>query len=336
MVKKPIVLILGAGASVPFGFPSGTDLVLDILETVDIPDDDKERSDAQRALYAAFAASCDRPGDNVYVSNTISEFYRTLNMSNLESIDNFLMRYPGNDLIGRLAIATVLLDAEDVTPLTQNVEARRQQMENGNWYRKLGRMLSAPYEDFHKNRLSVITYNYDRSLEQFLVNSFHAQGGKTSAEWAAKLSSTIPIVHLHGVLGVHPAFDCGEKESVEFGKPVTAERVISASKCIRVVHDDIKLDEDAAFRMAYGLMAGAEAVFFLGFGYDTTNLQRLQLRRIAGKNIYGTGKVVTQARRKAIVETVGIAGLAVDNIGDYDADCLEFIENDEFLQACFS
>ena len=39
--------------------------------------------------------------------------------------------------------------------------------------------MNTPFEDFEKNLVSVITFNYDRSLEQFLFISLKSRYGKS-------------------------------------------------------------------------------------------------------------------------------------------------------------
>ena len=50
------------------------------------------------------------------------------------------------------------------------------------WYVYLFNQLGARKDDFNKNRISIITYNYDRSLEYFLFVALKFSYGISMAE----------------------------------------------------------------------------------------------------------------------------------------------------------
>ena len=50
-----------------------------------------------------------------------------------------------------------------------------------------------------------------------------------------------------------------------------------ASKNIRIIHEYVDVDADPEFQKAHQLLSRAERLIFLGFGYDKTNLERLQV-----------------------------------------------------------
>src|SRR5262249_53254614 len=71
------------------------------------------------------------------------------------------------------------------------------------WYgHVLDRMGSKP-DDFRQNNLSVLTFNYDRSFEQFLFLALQDRYGIGPTD-AANLLDEMPVVHLHGSLGSLP------------------------------------------------------------------------------------------------------------------------------------
>src|SRR4051812_22223583 len=99
MITKRIVLILGAGASIPFGFPSGLDLKKSIVERLD-PNDGRYtlRTQIQDAGFP--------PED-------IEGFRSALRFSGKRSVDAFLEHRPDYLEVGKAAIAGVLLPRED-------------------------------------------------------------------------------------------------------------------------------------------------------------------------------------------------------------------------------
>ena len=63
--------------------------------------------------------------------------------------------------VGKLAIAYCLMLFEDETKLYQPDGDLR----GGNWYAYLVGKLDLTFEEFGNNKLSIVTFNYDRSLE---------------------------------------------------------------------------------------------------------------------------------------------------------------------------
>jgi len=57
-------------------------------------------------------------------------------------------------------------------------------------------------------------------------------------------------------------------------QPIRPEDIVKASKTITIIRDDNYLKE---FERAWELMNDARSVYFLGFGYDRTNVDRLKL-----------------------------------------------------------
>jgi len=93
MIKNKTVLVLGAGASMPYGFPSGQGLV-DIICDSDNP---------SKKLVAEGA---------VVAPNEVSSFVNALSEADPESIDVFLGNNPEFEKVGKAAIAATLLPRE--------------------------------------------------------------------------------------------------------------------------------------------------------------------------------------------------------------------------------
>ena len=152
MINVPTVLILGAGASKPYGYPVGSrlkDLIIANLES----------------NYANF----------YYTQDQISKFRDKLLNSRLYSIDKFLTGY-GEEFsgIGKLAIAQALIGTESRDVYSCNGEE--------DWYGYICNSLHASTPDeFYENKLSIITFNYDRSLEQYLFKALENFYPETSA-----------------------------------------------------------------------------------------------------------------------------------------------------------
>jgi hypothetical protein len=154
--------------------------------------------------------------------------------------------------------------------------------------------MDAPFASFPENKLSVITYNYDRSLEQFLFTALKHTHGKSDEE-CAEVTAAIPIIHLHGWLGpIHG--ERGKTVPYESDTELSPLKVKYCAQNIRIISEPIDIDKDTAFTRAREAIRQARRLAFLGFGFNETNLERLRLKGLMAKpanvfaSTYGLGK----------------------------------------------
>lgn len=262
MITRPTVLILGAGASVYYGFPTGRRLLDNICVALE---GGYETQFGRRLL----ATSRVKPQEMV-------EFREHLYKSAKQSVDAFLERRPEFLTVGKLAIAQALVPYEDPNELVK----RGRQPDS--WYQLLFNSLDSRFDEFPQNKLGVLTYNYDRSLEEFLFTSLKHAHNRSDAETEAALEQ-IPIVHLHGQLGIHPHYALGDQIARPYYNDV--DQFATAVGGIKIVHEVEPTDPE--FTRARKMLSEAKRVCFLGFGYDPINIRRLQLEN-TGCSFYGT------------------------------------------------
>ena len=260
MITTPTVLVLGAGASHPYGFPVGSALKSRIIKAI------RRREPSFYPLVL---------GADNYSTNELDSLADDLYYSSAQSIDAFLANRPKYRNIGKAAIACALIPFEMEETL---YEKQGEILSAGNsWYAYLFSKLTsgASEDEFSENQLSVVTFNYDRSLEYFLFRSLLSAYPITE-EKSADLVKSIPIIHVHGKLGDLPYL--GDKD--EDIRPYTHELrnsrdvKLGASK-IKIIYEDMSESEE--FSEANRILSSAEYICFLGFGYHPDNLQRLNL-----------------------------------------------------------
>jgi len=292
----PTVLILGAGASRPFGFPTGKDLFERIAGMAGMGVIGDKLGKKPDTLFSGLKVHGE------YSESTIRKFANELRNSGLLSVDEFLARRQEWDGLGKAAMAEVLLEAERTSDLFGDVTHG----EAENWYRLLFSKLNRSFEDFGGNQISVITYNYDRSLEKFLVTALGASFNKPPRESAAMVS-TLRIIHLHGQLTPLREFD--EKEGLEYGVKSWRQVLTQCASDMKIIHQAD--EEEPAFREARELLGKAKRVVFLGFGYGRSNLERLKIRELEGSGerfIFGTCLGFSDAERSEIEAYLRPAG----------------------------
>lgn len=243
MITSPTCLVLGAGASAPYGFPLGVGLRRDILDL----------SDNSAVDFGVVEAR--QLGD-------FMQFKQAFRLSTAASIDSFLAENPQFADIGRRAIVTVLLPYESRSNLWQ------EGLED-DWYRYLLQSMSCSWEEFGRNRVTVVTFNYDRSLERFLSVALANWYGK-SEEAAAAMIDSLEITHVYGSLG---SLDAKSPDFVGYGDRLSHYNVGKAADLIRIVPDARHLG--GQIEKAQQMLDAARNICVLGFGFDATNVARL-------------------------------------------------------------
>jgi hypothetical protein len=275
MITRKVVLILGAGASMPFGFPSGSGLMTQIISRLSVMKD-------QMRLLIREAG---------FKPEEIDDFRDALKKSGKRSVDAFLEHRTEFLAIGKIATACILLPYEREESIFRR--------DDSNWYEYFFNKLNARFEEFDKNSVSVLTFNYDRSLEQYLMTGLQNSYGKASGECAEKLHS-LPIIHLYGQLGRLPSLG---GEGIEFGAALNPDVLRRAAEGIQIIHEDVA--KNPTFDRAHELLSNAERICFLGFGYDRTNLERLApYRPPSGQVVIGSAKGFTGRECESIRETL--------------------------------
>ena len=247
MIKHKTVLILGAGASKPYSLPLGQELRDDVIKGAD-----------KIGLLSTLS--------RVPISqDEFASFATDLSESGFPSVDAFLEHRQKWIPIGKAAIALCLLRSEAKS--REKLFPPHQPKDH--WYEALWARLRAPsWQGFKQNPWHVITFNYDRSLEHYLVRVL-------CNNYCLKphtVCSQLPILHVHGSLGDYDAFPYG-------GRIGAVEHEIAANS-IRVVHEsDVGKSE---FTRAQTLVEDADRVLFLGFGFHEENMKKLAPNKFNG------------------------------------------------------
>lgn len=279
MIEQATVLVIGAGASCDFGYPTGEGLVHEICTTLAVGSPNYE---PLRKTW----------GDE----ESLAAFRAALRDSAAMSVDAFLEHRRSFVEVGKMAIATCLIPHETSATLFETSKAG-----TPSWLRLLFERLKASRDDWPRNRLSIVTFNYDRVVEHFLMKALRNSFGLKFEEATAMLSAAIPIVHVHGSLGALPGFGDTYRE---YQPTVNTVTIREAAGGIHVVHEG-----DAAtpaFQQARELLSKAEQIVFLGFGYHRTNMNRLGIRELPkGIALLGTSTGMKPTERIVARERSG-------------------------------
>lgn len=301
MIKKSTVFILGAGASIPYGYPSGETLV---TETVN------------ELLSQGTLFEICRKLD--FTEQQIINFAKALSRSGDKSIDAFLERNSAFIKLGKVVITLKLIEKEDEKYLFSPGDDK--------WYGDLVNELKSSSVDGFDNNVSFLTFNYDRSFDHYLFVSIKNSYEELKYDkQCAEIVNNIPIIHLHGQIGKLPwqaNEGIGRQYSNSFKEIEVIKRILSVNEAyysrdeltearsyILKVSEQIKiiyekeLDRDSGFQDAKNLLDKSNNIYFLGFGYHDDNLRRLNISEISPsikRNIDGTSYGLGAAKRKHV------------------------------------
>jgi hypothetical protein len=308
LIDTETVLVLGAGASVPFGFPTGAELRQKLCLEM-------------RAGHSIHELLRDSGQDTSLIGRLCEEFER----SGINSIDAFIAFRPEYQKLGELAIAAALVPLEDYSKL-MNVGGKQG---NSDWYQLLwNEMLAGVSEpkDVLQNKVRFITFNYDRSLEQYLLYAIR-HTFELDQNAAFDVLRQIPIQHVYGSLGNYHPEDGFRYE--RYKKSALLEVLSNATQTIKTVPavrgpiDPISVE----------WLSKAQRVFVMGFGFDATNCSRIGLteacslssRKTTPREIFASAYHLTDAEKRwceANACTPGSGGLIWTN-----GDCLALLRD---------
>lgn len=288
MFENKTLFILGAGASVPYGFPTGAGLIKLIEEEIKtgevwIPSYYfiKPLSEMKREIINCFNCNPrrsvnDQGKKKINEIPEIRDFYNDLIVHRPTSIDSFVFSHPKHEEAAKVMIAYVLLSCEK-----KSLEPSKD-----DWYSYLITDLLSGCENMdeflEKNeKLTIATFNYDESLEHFLLkrillpNSkfFKSPECKEKSECKEKLLSFLKsnIIHIHGrIHGI-------EKIDSNYGKYKT-EGLSGVNEIFYYalyISDNIKLLHDKKENDPILKISDYQDINIIGFSFDRDNLYKI-------------------------------------------------------------
>ncbi|NOT84809.1 MAG: hypothetical protein HOP02_08535 [Methylococcaceae bacterium] len=267
MINTKTLLIVGAGASHPYGYPTGIKLKGELCDPKNLTDLkslvlDDELTEFCRAFkgsqkYSIDAFLAQRGKDQVLKTNNLKK----------ETTFNGSITY---EKLGKLAIASQLTKCEKLNNLLV--------VKDDHWMEYLWNRMTAneiPKSKFVDNQLKIISFNYDRALEQYFQTVIENHFGVSNEE-AITLRKSIEIIHVYGYLQ--------DLEERPYGEPPID--ISKVANCIKVIPETRNAD-DQEFEKARQMIDWATRICFIGFGFDPLNLTRLGVNGLPMSKFFG-------------------------------------------------
>jgi len=296
VITTPTTLVVGAGASKPFGLPTGPELL------------DKAKRLAPGSLDGVFEPLLEALGVG---AGELAEVLDEVRHHKAPTLDTILEQRPDLDrYITPMFAALMHVELEQI-------EIRGQAPEDHDWLRLLAERLrdgsGSDWQQFHHvNRgLRIVTFNIDSLLETAIANTVKRLFKNCDEEAAADVARQFEIIHVHGRL---PAANVLEPEWVK-----------NASEGIHLSRNGAGDADGGPMAAARSAIRESEVVCFLGFGYHRTNLDRLgvadAVRSKAPNAVFGSALGVPDGLREWIAGKV--PGIRLADRSETCADVLD-------------
>jgi len=308
---KSTVFILGAGSNVDYGFFTGTGLK------------NYCANEFQKNYPKYLLESGAYNGDALKAATRDAKDLRKVISADLhENIDHLLAMHPKQEDVGKMAIVDAILHGER--------RSKELPLPKHDLYQSIfGLMVSGVLRPSDlsrvvENRATFISFNYDRSLEYFLYNQLRrlADWDRSPVPFGDVYRKLASVHHVYGSLGPF----LGEDGVVPYGATPTIQTLIDCGGEIDVIYGGKKPRCNTMIAEALGT---AEAVFYLGFGYDENNMKILGLPTAVGKGtaVLGTGvNVHDDVRERATSSLKGhLKPTVLNHITDLD--CVKFVDD---------
>lgn len=294
MIDIPTVFILGAGSSKPYGYPTGAELRKIII------------TEFYNELSILLKQSSIPPDKKQSHLREAKKFIDAFDKSSIVSIDKFLSLNPIFSYYGKIAIIVSIYKKEKLSKFREEVDPKQ------DWYTLLfNRMIStfdksSDFDKFCENKVAFITFNYDRSFEYFIYESFYYTSWENRHEIeSASLDINyinrnkyipFPFIHVYGQVDKIKEFDGSDyREKFDFSD------IEKLSENIRVIGERANnIDEIKR------IITESERIFFLGFGYAKENMDSIGILDIINEKwqIYGTAKGMTAKEIRDVQSTI--------------------------------
>ncbi|MEP7223181.1 MAG: hypothetical protein ABI673_11020 [Novosphingobium sp.] len=280
MIRTKTTLVVGAGASCEMQMPSSAELLDRIASGYDFYRFGGERmSKDSSTLLRYLNKLTERPGHNQEKLYAATERLRVASRLG-QMIDTIIEQNDDNPLVtlcGKLAILHYICQGEAKASLrpAPKVEGELPLLIGDYWLVELGRLMTtgvprSKVEQCFEN-LTIVSFNYDRSIEHFLPYALITAYGMTLVEAQRIVTQRLKIVHPYGTIGRLP-WQAGEGPDVEWGNDAPWN-MLSLLSSLRT-HGELMGDR-AALTQVRGAMMKAQRVVFMGFGYHPQNLDVL-------------------------------------------------------------
>lgn len=300
MIDKKTVFVLGAGASCPYGYPSGSELRRLILYN------EGSFNGGFLDSYINFVNSNNLdPSTRKSKLKQVQQFIETFKGA-VKSIDVFIANNPKSAPAGKYIIAFEIFRAEQESRFREEIQLGKEWLEShdnkkyvrgragfhgDDWYCYLFKRITDSLvgrdalPDFSNGNISFITFNYDRSLEYFFYDSLRCLYSEVAEDRIVQALDHLKILHVYG--NIAPLKWQNPGDYIDYKQKINESILQNAANKIRTIYEE---KENPELTEAKNLLQQATQIFFLGFGYAPENMEVLGLPELVQPRcqVFGT------------------------------------------------
>ena len=358
------VFVIGAGANVEIGMPSGDELKTKIAEILKFTPEDGDILSGNGKICDALNLYSRDHNDHVNTSMLDELVATAINISKAMplsiSIDNFIDARRGNQQVafcGKLAIVSAILEAEhecalsvinnktvqdelsegfiDPSTVEDAIDAETELL-NRSWYpllfQKITEGCSIEELTGRLNDISFIIFNYDRCFEYFMYLSLMTYYN-ISHDRAKEIVLSLHINHPYGIVG--KLWD--DRGNLTFGEVPISQQLLFLAQNIKTFTESREPEKDAKSSIQY-FIDRTDRVIFLGFAYHEQNMDLLFKHNgiinitdnvPISENIicYGTGYGMSAGDNLYLRETFKTKYSKIKNCDISQMTCLQFFRD---------
>jgi hypothetical protein len=278
MVGKSVIIV-GAGASVEFGLPSGRQILEGIrtYKRLNLPpfDDEEWGLSYDRSLDDFNIMMNAVPGQ---IHNGYNEFQRDIAGGAAVSIDEFSSLRPNSEKLAKLwTVRAIFKELRQAYPRCEQPRfAINGRTGVPNWLVGVARLYCQGkrfIEELDPESLTIVTFNYDRLVEVGLANIVHRTLPSQAGPDEVRLDLMPRVIHVHGSFDALPRQPQFQDVADQWAR-------------IRFVHETLsQQDELSEVVAAQDAIRSAERLFCVGFAFNDDNCRILGLPSYATKVI---------------------------------------------------
>jgi hypothetical protein len=316
MNLKDTIFILGAGASKPYGYPTAGELRIDIIKNYE-------------AVLRETIQLMRRSEDVLKgLMEEIKDIVEKFDLSHTNSIDLFLSRNIGkiNTDLGVRLLWVFIIWYERNSKLSSQIENR-----NEDWYFEFFNELTNDITTFEElenlpnEKIHFVTFNYDRSFENYIYTSFMHSFSLSAEETTKLFHKHFKIHHVYGKVA-NLEWE-SSTDTLDYKSSMLLPLAVQAPRLINLIYGGRKVDDEIK-----ELIKSKIKIVFLGFGFTKANIDFLDIRELLtpGHVIYATGIGLYETRISRIKSFLqrGAIGIKAHNIIiETKSDSLQLLRN---------
>lgn len=271
-----MLFVVGAGASKEAGLPTGEELKAKIQAALNIRFDAGSQLSGDSRIYRVLkGVSTKDAGPKARERLLHAAWQVSAGMTQALSIDNYIDSHRGNAdvaLVGKLAIATTILEAEKESFLNFQPQhpfplARLAQT----WYAALIQRLTerCTFEELpaRLRTIVLVVFNYDRCIEHVLPYALSAYYG-VSVKAMEAIMPNLQILHPYGAVG---QLSSTGHQHVQFGQQIEGDQLLAVAQHLKTFTEGVD-PANSDISEIRRLVEEADRVTFLGFGFLSLNM----------------------------------------------------------------